>query len=345
MRTSRGCLLVLYALVLLGFACLLYLIPGSPPVRYRLPVGWNSSNDSSLPHSLIPASPLPPQVSVVGSDDDEDCIRRFLVEYTRYCEGHLTKPGRFQPGNASHLCPCIPGGLVGIVLIDQSKNTTLDELESSLSFLRERGRWRPRECVARQRLAIIIPYVDRERHLRIFLNHMHRFLQRQLLDYSIFVIEQLAPELFNRAALMNVGFAEANSTDSFDCFIFHDIDQLPIDDRNFYSCSEVPRHVVGYRKKFNYHYAYSTSFGGGNSFTRQEFESINGYSNSFYGWGGEDDDLYQRTEAKKMRRTRYPRCIAKYDEIVHERDRRNPIGVDQYATLCVCLFVVLLKVV
>ncbi len=30
------------------------------------------------------------------------------------------------------------------------------------------------------------------------------------------------------------------------------------------------------------------------SFTQEQFEKINGYSNEFYGWGGEDDDLYRR---------------------------------------------------
>lgn len=69
----------------------------------------------------------------------------------------------------------------------------MEELESDggIEDLEENGRWRPSWCVARQRVAIIIPYADRERHLRIFLRHMHPFLQRQLIDYSIFVIEQV----------------------------------------------------------------------------------------------------------------------------------------------------------
>lgn len=39
---------------------------------------------------------------------------------------------------------------------------------------------------------------------------------------------------------------------------------------------------------------YSSIFGGAGAFLRKDFEEINGFSNKFWGWGGEDDDLYQR---------------------------------------------------
>ena len=53
------------------------------------------------------------------------------------------------------------------------------------------GRWVPRWCVPRQRVAIIVPFRDRESHLGVFLNVLHPFLQRQLVDYAIFVVEQV----------------------------------------------------------------------------------------------------------------------------------------------------------
>jgi len=34
--------------------------------------------------------------------------------------------------------------------------------------------------------------------------------------------------------------------------------------------------------------------GGVNAMTKEQLELVNGYSNKFYGWGGEDDDLYNR---------------------------------------------------
>ena len=44
--------------------------------------------------------------------------------------------------------------------------------------------------------------------------------------------------------LFNVGYAEAMKDKKWDCFIFHDVDLLPEDDRNIYNCPETPRHLT-----------------------------------------------------------------------------------------------------
>jgi len=63
---------------------------------------------------------------------------------------------------------------------------------------------------------------------------------------------------------MNAGFLEvraleANSSEygvkPFDCYVFHDVDMLPEDDRNFYGCgARLPRHVGAYINKYKYRY-------------------------------------------------------------------------------------------
>ena len=65
---------------------------------------------------------------------------------------------------------------------------------------------------------------------------------------------QGSPDVFNRAALMNIGFLEVNKAypDGFDCYIFHDVDLLPEDDRNMYSCYLSPIHLGAYMNKFHY---------------------------------------------------------------------------------------------
>jgi hypothetical protein len=44
---------------------------------------------------------------------------------------------------------------------------------------------------------------------------------------------------------MNIGFKEAQHLEPFDCFIFHDVDLLPENDGNLYTCPEdgFPRHM------------------------------------------------------------------------------------------------------
>jgi len=39
---------------------------------------------------------------------------------------------------------------------------------------------------------------------------------------------------------------------------------------------------------------YSEFFGGVSGLTVEQFRKINGFPNAFWGWGGEDDDLWNR---------------------------------------------------
>ena len=46
--------------------------------------------------------------------------------------------------------------------------------------------------------------------------------------------------------------------------------------------------------KFNYTLPYPKIFGGATAMTPEHFRRVNGYSNQFWGWGGEDDDMWSR---------------------------------------------------
>ena len=62
--------------------------------------------------------------------------------------------------------------------------------------------------------------------------------------------------------LMNVGFTEALKVHEFDCVIFHDVDHLPEDTRNDYSCPTSPRHMSRSDSNRNYRWV-SVCVGGG----------------------------------------------------------------------------------
>ena len=76
---------------------------------------------------------------------------------------------------------------------------SLSEVERKHPELFLGGHFIPTKCVARYRVAIIIPYRERKSHLAIWLKHMHPFLQKQQLDYTIFVVEQAGEKIKTRA--------------------------------------------------------------------------------------------------------------------------------------------------
>ncbi|XP_022238897.1 beta-1,4-N-acetylgalactosaminyltransferase bre-4-like isoform X2 [Limulus polyphemus] len=207
---------------------------------------------------------------------------------------------------------------------------TFKELESLYPELQPGGRFKPSECRPRYKVAIIIPYRDREEHLRIFLHNIHPMLMRQHIDYGIYVIEQAGSNRFNRAMLMNIGYVEALKQYSYDCFIFHDVDLIPEDDRNLYTCPEQPRHMSVAVNTMQYRLPYKDIFGGVSALTKHHMESVNGFSNQFWGWGGEDDDMSNRIRHHGYKISRYPANIARYYMLTHKKDNPNP---DRYKKL------------
>ena len=57
-------------------------------------------------------------------------------------------------------------------------------------------------------------------------------------------------EPFNRAALLNVGYLEAEKVKDYDCFIFHDVDFVPINDHNLYKCMTEPVLLSAYGNRW-----------------------------------------------------------------------------------------------
>ncbi|XP_060578744.1 beta-1,4-galactosyltransferase 4-like [Ruditapes philippinarum] len=205
------------------------------------------------------------------------------------------------------------------------KNHIKEDTDWLKNELSKGGIYQPPSCKSKERVAIIIPFRDREEHLKIFLRHMHPFLQRQKLEYGIYVIELDKNITFNRAILMNIGFVEAMKLHSYTCFVFHDVDLLPEDDRIPYSCADNPQHLSVAVDTLNYTLPTVKQFGGVSAVRTEQFLKVNGMSNMFFGWGGEDDDLSERVRTSKYNISRPSGDIARYTMIGHVKDHdRNP---------------------
>lgn len=224
--------------------------------------------------------------------------------------------------SAKQLCPPIPPNLVGYIPTKMDV-PSLDAVEGEFPDVMAGGHFRPKECTSRHRVAILIPYRNRRQHLNIFIYNIHRVLARQQIDYGVFLIEQGDDKEFNRAKLLNVGFLESTALYDYQCFVFHDIDLVPIDDRNVYTCPQQPRHMsvrIDYRSGV----PYTLMFGGVSALSKELMLRVNGYSNVYWGWGGEDDDMTFRLKHINQTILRRPPDIARYKSLSHRQSKRNP---------------------
>ncbi|XP_017273682.1 beta-1,4-galactosyltransferase 4 [Kryptolebias marmoratus] len=229
-------------------------------------------------------------------------------------------------------CPEKSPLLQGVVPLNFESSLKLKDVENENKKMNE-GEYEPSDCTARQSVAILIPHRNREKHLLYLLHHLLPFLQRQQLHYAIYVIHQAGDATFNRAKLLNVGYLEALKDFTWDCFIFHDVDLVPENDHNLYTCGTQPKHMVVGRNATGYKLRYKGYFGGVTALTRDHFLTVNGFSNNYWGWGGEDDDLRVRVELQKMTIFRPPADIARYTMVFHKRDSGNEINMNRMKLL------------
>lgn len=144
------------------------------------------------------------------------------------------------------------------------------------------------------KLAVLVPYRDREQHLAKLLSRIDKYLMAQGRSFTIFVIEQSAQYLFNRGALLNIGFQLLHGSDC-DHFAFQDVDTIPTDRGNVqysYPAGAAPLHLTPYGVHPTANF--EDFFGGITIFTREQFQKVNGYGINFWGWGREDDNMRQR---------------------------------------------------
>ncbi|KJE97475.1 hypothetical protein CAOG_007329 [Capsaspora owczarzaki ATCC 30864] len=166
-------------------------------------------------------------------------------------------------------------------------------------------------------LAIVVPYRNREAHLKVFLPWMRRHLlaehARRLEQWSqglqdqanppvcqfakFVIVEQADNTPFNRAWLLNIGSAYAYSEYGADVLSLHDVDTLPLDGVHYLNVPPLPLQLSGEIDRYGFVPHYPANAGGVNLLQYSQFAAFNGFSNGFDGWGAEDDDFFHRLES------------------------------------------------
>ena len=145
-----------------------------------------------------------------------------------------------------------------------------------------------------KKLGICIPYRNRESHLKVLLPHLTKFLNKKGIPHQFYIAHQMDDKLFNRGAMKNIAAKHAFE-DGCDYVAFHDVDMLPENDNCDYSCpTDYPTHIATKLSKYKYKLNYEQYFGGVVLMTKEHIEKTNGYSNGYWDWGMEDDDLFWR---------------------------------------------------
>jgi hypothetical protein len=157
------------------------------------------------------------------------------------------------------------------------------------------------EC-KNNKTVIIVPFresdnktKERTKQLFSFVEHYHNYIP----NLEILIIEQSDDKKkFNRGALLNIGFDLAKESIG-NIFIFHDVDLIsPASISNVYCAyAEHPIHIANL---WTEKYTFNDFLGGIISFNKKDFQKINGFPNDFWGWGGEDDAMYNRLVSSKI---------------------------------------------
>jgi hypothetical protein len=143
------------------------------------------------------------------------------------------------------------------------------------------------------KLGICIPYRNRESHLKELIPHLTEHLNKQVIPHRFYVGHQVDDKLFNRGVMKNIAAKHAFE-DGCDYVAWHDVDMLPHEDADYSYPIDNPIHIATKLSKYSYKMGYDQYFGGVVLFNKEHVEKTNGYSNDYWDWGQEDDDLFWR---------------------------------------------------
>lgn len=190
---------------------------------------------------------------------------------------------------------------------------------------------------------IMIPYRDRDSHLKTFVKNAIPFFEESGRDYKIIIIEQPDGKPFNLGKLTNVGFdifkKGYGGYKPEDSFIFQPVDCIPYDahyDAPRGGIAKLASHYSTPRQSDEITVDFSrTTWTPRRSQVPQgeprvhgvpfhykafsidpvAYEKVNGFNNDCWGWGGEDDEFFKRISLFGIKNV-HRLCL--YDMLDHE---------------------------
>jgi hypothetical protein len=193
------------------------------------------------------------------------------------------------------------------------------------------------------KIGIIVPYRNRRTHLNHFITSIKNHFKKSKLDYEIIIVEQSDNNPFNRGSLLNIGVIKAKEL-GCTYIALHDVDMLPTKDVD-YSIVDRPTHLA--TNFLSNHYKeqkriiFDEYFGGVTMFLIEDYYHINGYSNKYWGWGYEDDDLLWRCKEnfddfnkKKLPAESYSSAALKFNGHTSQVIIPKPYKLKNYTIFC-----------
>jgi hypothetical protein len=170
------------------------------------------------------------------------------------------------------------------------------------------------ESIQIPKIVFIVPYRDREEHLKVFAKQMEHVLEDiPKSQYKFLLVHQNDKRGFNRGAVKNIGFLYIKhmypNTYPNMTFVFNDVDTMPRIKNYFNYETEVGviRHFCGF----------TNTLGGIVCIKGSDFERINGFPN-FWAWGYEDNMLQTRATSAGISIDRSKFCDFKTDLVNSE---------------------------
>lgn len=165
---------------------------------------------------------------------------------------------------------------------------------------------------------IIIPFRNRDEHLKYFIENTVPLIKTHLPNSKVVVVEQNEGKLFNRGAILNVGFKEYKDKTKY--FFTHDIDMNPTPEivKSVY----VRENINVLRIKS----PHDTSLGGISKISHDTIFDVNGFPNYIWGWGIEDRALYFRCRIKNINISNQQQ---KFKIMPHTSNARTYTGINK----------------